>query len=154
MIKSSKPRIQRLFRMTAPLHIAHKFLNAHIDKKLKEKLGIKRRTVTLVQGDSVKVVSGSHKGKEGKVVLLNARKGRVAVDSISSKTMRGKESHPMIGVGNVSITDLNLADKWRAEKLKVKQRAPAKEAPAEKREEKASPPKAAEAEAETVMENK
>jgi large subunit ribosomal protein L24 len=154
LIKSSKPRIQRLFRMTAPLHIARRFLNAHIDKKLKEKLGIKRRTVTVVQGDSVKVVSGSHKGQEGKVVLLNVKKGRVAIDSISSKTMRGKESHPMIGVGNLSITELNLADKWRAEKLKVKQHAPSKQAIAAKGEGAALPPKAVGAGSATAMEDK
>ena len=124
MIKSSKPRMQKSFRRQAPLHLRRKFLNAHIDKKLKEKMKIERRSVVVVEGDTVMVKDGSHKGKEGKVVLLDSKRGRVAIDSIARKSARGKESHPLISASSVYITELNLMDKRRAAKLKVKAALP------------------------------
>jgi large subunit ribosomal protein L24 len=119
MIKSGKPRKQRLFRFQAPLHLRQHFVSSRIDKKVKEKLSLKRRSIPVIVGDSVKVLAGANKGKEGKVVSVSLRKGKINIDSIKRKDSKGKEHTLAISPSNVCITDLNLSDKYRAAKLKV-----------------------------------
>lgn len=135
MISSSQPRRQRLYRFTAPMHQRQHFVNAHLDKSLRTKLGIKKRAVRLVKGDTVKVMSGSKRGTTGKVSSVDLRRCRIRISSLNRKTAKGKEIGVFISPSNVYITELNLEDRVRAERLKLKQQKPAKkEEP--KREEK------------------
>ncbi len=120
MIKSSKPRKQRKFRYTAPLHELQHFSHAHIDKALAKRLGITRRAIQVSKGDTVKVMSGKNKGKTGKVLTVNMRKGFLYIDSLKKKNAKGKEFDVPIRVNNAYIMDLNLSDKIRAAKLKLK----------------------------------
>jgi large subunit ribosomal protein L24 len=119
MIKSSKPRYQRFFRFNAPMHVKQHFVHAHIDKALRSKLKISARSVQISKGDTVKVMSGAKRGTSGKVTAVNMRTGRVAIDSLSRKNARGKESPRSVHVSSIYITELNLSDKWRAGKLKL-----------------------------------
>lgn len=119
MITSSKPKKQRHFRYNAPMHIKQHFMHAHVDKSLKTKLSIKKRSIQISKGDTVKVMSGGNKGKSGKVTLVNMRKGLVYIDSLKKKTTKGKEYSVGINSSNVYITDLNLTDKVRAAKLNL-----------------------------------
>ncbi len=120
MIASSKPKVQRRFRDNAPMHVKQKFAHAHIDKALAKKLKIKRRSMQLSKGDTVKVVRGQKKGSNGKVTKVDLRKGFIYVDGLTKKNARGKEFNIPIKVNNVYITDLNLSDKIRAAKLNMK----------------------------------
>ncbi len=129
MIISSQPRAQRRFRFTAHMQQRQHFLHAHIDKALRSKLGINRRAVQIAKGDTVKVVSGSKRGSAGKVTAVDLRSGRIAIDSLTKKTARGKEFSVTISANNVYITDLNLSDKRRAARLHLAQ-AKAQPAPA------------------------
>ncbi len=126
MIKSSKPRRQRLFRYTAPMHERQKFVHAHIDKQLREKLKLKNRTIQLSKGDTVKVMAGSNKGTAGKVTAINLKSGRIYIDTIKRKNAKGKESGVPINSSNVYITDIDLSDKIRAAKLNLKQQPKSK----------------------------
>ena len=119
MISSSKPREQRKFRYSAPMHMRQHFMHAHIDKALKTKLKISKRAIQICKGDTVKVMSGSNFGKSGKIIKVDMRKGFVYLDTIKRKTMKGKEYDVPISCSNVYITDLNLTDKVRASILKV-----------------------------------
>ena len=119
MIESSKPRKQRHFRFNAPMHSRQHFVHAHIDKELREKLGMKRRAIQISRGDTVKVMSGSKRGTTGKVTKVDLRTGRIFIDSMMKKNARGKEHGVGISTSNVYITALNLTDKVRAAKLKV-----------------------------------
>ena len=94
-------------------------MHAHVDKSLKTKLSIKKRSIQISKGDTVKVMSGGNKGKSGKVTLVNMRKGLVYIDSLKKKTTKGKEYSVGINSSNVYITDLNLTDKVRAAKLNL-----------------------------------
>ena len=120
MIKSSKPRKQRRFRFNAPLHELQHFSHSHVDKSLAKKLGITKRAVQVSKGDTVKVMSGKNKGKTGKVLRVDMRKGFLFIDSMKKKNAKGKEFDIPIRINNVYITDLNLSDKVRAGKLKLK----------------------------------
>lgn len=117
---SSKPRKQRFFRYNADMHLRQHFVNAHIDKQLQQKLGIKKRSIQISKGDTVKVMAGSSKGKTGKVTKVDMRKNTLLIDSVKKKNARGKEYYIQISTSNVYITDLNLNDKRRAAKLHVK----------------------------------
>ncbi len=116
---SSKPRKQRYLRFNAGMHIRQHFSHAHVSKEAKAKLGLKRRTVQIRRGDTVKVMAGSFKGKNGKVNLVNMKKGVLYIDGISRKNAKGKELQIPIRISNVYITDLDLGDKYRKEKLGV-----------------------------------
>lgn len=143
MIQSSKPRYQRRFRFNAPMHVRQHFLHAHIDKGVRSKLKISKRSIQIARGDTVKVMTGEQKGKTGKVTHVNLRSGRITIDSLSRKSMKGKEVALQIAVSNVYITELNLSDKIRAGKLKlapIPQAAPKKEEkPKEEKKEEAKP---------------
>jgi large subunit ribosomal protein L24 len=134
MIKSSKPREQRRFRFNAPMHELQHFSHSHIDKALAKKLGITKRAVQVSKGDTVKVMSGKSRGKTGKVVRVNMRKGFLYIDSLKKKNAKGKEFDIPIRISNAYITDLNLSDKIRAGKLKLKVtvQKPAAATPSEK----------------------
>jgi large subunit ribosomal protein L24 len=125
MIASSKPKKQRKFRYNAPMHMRQRFVNAHVSKELKEKLGIAKRSIEIRKGDSVKVVSGGQKGKSGKVSKVSIRRGFVYIDGIVRKTAKGKEIMIPIRSSNLYITDIDLSDKYRKESIesykKVKQ---------------------------------
>ena len=120
MIKSSKPRKQRRFRFKAPLHELQHFSHSHVDKSLAKKLGITKRAVQVSKGDTIKIMSGKNRGKTGKVLRVDMRKGFLFIDSMKKKNSRGKEFDIPIRINNVYITDLNLSDKVRAGKLKLK----------------------------------
>jgi large subunit ribosomal protein L24 len=114
-MESSKPRKQRKFRFNAPLHVRHKFVNAHISKELKEKMKIKARSIEVRRGDTVKVMSGAQKGKSGKVSRVDLKKGFVYIEGIVRKNSKGKEIMIPIRASNLYITDLDLSDKYRKE---------------------------------------
>jgi large subunit ribosomal protein L24 len=117
MIKSSKPRKQRKFRYNAPMHIRQNFVNAHIAKELISKLGIRRRSIEVRKGDTVKVMAGSRKGASGKVLSVDLGRGTIAVDGIVKKNAKGKELTIPISASSVYITDLDLSDKLRKAKV-------------------------------------
>ena len=123
MMSSSKPRKQRFFRYNAPMHVRQHFVHVHLDRQLREKLSLKKRAVQISRGDTVKVMSGSKRGTTGKVVRVSLSTGRVFIDSLMKKNAKGKEFNVPISSSNVYITELNLADGRRADRLKLKQEA-------------------------------
>lgn len=136
-MKSAKPRKQRFFRFNAPLHLRQHFINAHLDKPLRAKIG--RRAIRVAKGDTVKVMAGSKKGASGKVSTVDLRRGRITITSLTRKNAKGKEIPIQIKPSNVYITDLNLEDKIRAQRLKQERKPaaatpkpPAEKQPAEK----------------------
>ncbi len=117
MIKSSQPRKERKFRFNAPLHERQKFMHAHVSDELAKKLGIKSRSISLRKGDTVKVQSGSHRGKSGKVSMVNLRTGRIFIEGINRKDAKGKELPLPIYSSNVYLMDIDLTDKTRVAKI-------------------------------------
>jgi large subunit ribosomal protein L24 len=117
MIRSGKPRKQRRFRFTAPMHVRQKFVHVRVAKELAAKLAIKRRSVAVRRGDTVRVMSGSSRGKTGKVLSVDLRKGAVFIDGISRKNAKGKELQIPIKASNVYAIDLDLGDKLREARL-------------------------------------
>lgn len=119
MIKSSKSRMQRLFRYnTSSLHQRQHFVHSHVEKSLREKMKISA-SIRISKGDTIKVVSGSKRGTTGKVIEVDLKSGKIFIDSISKKTAKGKEYHIPISPSNVYITDLNTSDKRRMARMRL-----------------------------------
>ena len=62
---STQPRKQRKYRAKAPLHVIKRFLSANLSKDLRKKYG--KRNLTLRKGDTVKVMRGKFRKKQGKI---------------------------------------------------------------------------------------
>jgi large subunit ribosomal protein L24 len=58
-----------------------------------------RRKMHLRKGDSVRVVSGGHKGKEGKILSVNAESNRVIIENVNviKKTQKPTQANPKGG---------------------------------------------------------
>ncbi len=63
-------------------------------------------------GDQVKVIAGNHKGQEGRVLEVNAVKGRVIVEGVNviKKAIRKSEENPDGGIveqdGPIAISNV------------------------------------------------
>jgi large subunit ribosomal protein L24 len=89
MIDSKQPRKKRKFAYTAPLHLARGFVSAHLSKELREKL--KKRSVVLKKGFTVKISRGSKKGVSAKVVKVDLGARRIFLEGMIKKKQGGKE---------------------------------------------------------------
>ncbi len=108
---SSQPRKQRKSRYQAKLHTRNKFLGAMLSDDLKEKHKINALPVR--KDDTVKVLRGDHKGKEGKVTAVNLNKMTIIVDGVTVTKSDGTEVPRPIHPSNVMITKLELKDERR-----------------------------------------
>ena len=115
---SSKPKKQRKYAAQAPLHIKGKMLAAHLSKELKEKHA--KRSLRVIKGDKVKVMTGGFKGKTGLVEKVYVKTQKIEIAGVEYTKRDGSKSKYPINVTNVMITDLNLNDKRRKEKLSKK----------------------------------
>jgi len=112
---SIKPRKQRRELFNAPLHKKRKWVGAHLEENLLLKYD--KRAVTVVKGDTVKVMRGSFRGHEDKIVKVNIKKQSIEIEGITMSKADGNKIAKPIHPSNVMITKLNLTDKWRRQKL-------------------------------------
>lgn len=116
---SVQPRKQRKYQANAPLHIKRKMLQAHLSKDLREKHG--RRAIRVKKGDKVKVMIGSFRGKIGAVERVDTKNCKVFINKIEYTKKDGAKTMYPIHISNVLITELNLDDKRRKEKMAKKE---------------------------------
>lgn len=115
-IKSKQPRKQRKARFNAPLHIRHKFMSAPLSGELRDKYG--RRSFPVRKGDTVKIMRGDDKGKEGKVRSINLKEEKITIEGIVIAKSDISEVPRPIRPSNVVITKLELKDKMRENALR------------------------------------
>ena len=112
---SMKPRKQRKELYNAPLHKRRKWVSAHLEENLLLKYD--KRAITVVKGDTVRVIRGSFRGHEDKVAKVNVKKRNIEIEGITMSKADGNKIAKPIPSSNVTITKLNLTDKWRRKKL-------------------------------------
>jgi len=115
---SVQPRKQRKYRINAPLHIKHKFLSANLSKPLREKYG--KRNLPLRKGDEVLVMRGAFKKKKAKVVSVDLKNTRVALESMQRTKKDGSKVNVFFHPSVLQIQTLNLDDKQRVTALNRK----------------------------------
>lgn len=108
---SKKPKKQRKYRANAPLHTRNKLLGTHLSPELKKKYG--KRAVTVVEGDSVKILRGSFKGKETKVERVDMRSLKIYLIGVERTKKDGSKVAVPTNPSNVMITNLKLEDAKR-----------------------------------------
>lgn len=116
---SKKPRKQRKYRYKAPLHIKRKFLTVNLTKDLREKHGTRNTPVR--KGDTVRILRGKYKDKEGKIDYVFPKKGIVYIEGFEKPKGEGSKVREPFQPSNLQIVNLNLSDKIRKKKLTIKE---------------------------------
>ena len=116
--KSEKPRKQRKFLYTAPIHLRRKLMSVHLSKELREKY--KRRSMPVRKGDEVEVMSGKFKKQKGKISKINLKKYQVFIEGVTVKRTDRTERQKPIHPSKVKLINLNLDDKRRVKLLERK----------------------------------
>jgi len=105
-----------------------KQLGSALSKDLHKKYG--KRSVRVIEGDSVTILRGEFKGVDGKVAEVSTAKNSVAIEGVKKEKTKGDKFDVFIHTSNLVITSLNTDDKWRMAKLEGKDpRKQPKEAP-------------------------
>jgi large subunit ribosomal protein L24 len=111
-----QPRKQRKRNRTAPLHERHKDLHAPLSDDLREEYG--RRNARVNTGDTVEVMRGDHAGTEGEVIDVDLKQGVVHVEEVTVEKADGEEVPRPLDASNVRLTDLDLEDDRREQRLR------------------------------------
>lgn len=115
---SKKPRKQRGYRLSAPLHTKHKFVQSHLSRELRKKHG--KRSIGLRKGDKVKIMLGQFRKHEGKIEIIDLKKARVFVNGVELTKRDGTKRMLALHPSNLMVTELNLEDKLRQKILERK----------------------------------
>ncbi len=108
---SKQPRKQRKYLANAPLHIKKKFVSANLSKELRKKH--ETRNIPVRKGDTIRIMKGKFKKKQGKILEVSLRKGRVAVEGVQAKKQDGSKVNIFIRPSIIQIIELNLEDQKR-----------------------------------------
>lgn len=116
---SVQPRKQRKYNYNAPLHVKNDLLSVNLSKELRKAYGT--RNIRVRSGDKVKILRGNHKGKQGKVDTVDVKKIKVYVTGVETQKREGSKVKVPINPSNLQITELNLADKKRKQRISAKE---------------------------------
>ena len=134
--KGSKlSRKQRKYVANMPLHLKKKLISVNLSKELRKKQG--KRNVSVRKNDTVKIMRGKFKKKQGKVLEVRLKTGKIIVEGIQTKKMDGSKVNVPMRASNLQIVELDFTDKRRFETATEKRLAKA----SPKTEEKEKPKK-------------
>lgn len=108
---STKPNKQRKYVYNAPSHIRGKLMASPLSKELRKKFST--RSVRIRTGDTVKILRGQFKGKEGKVERVDLGRLRINVEKVEIIKKDGNKVAYPIHPSNVMIIEANTEDKRR-----------------------------------------
>ncbi|PSP99612.1 50S ribosomal protein L24 [Halobacteriales archaeon QS_5_70_17] len=112
---SEQPRKQRNQRENAPLHDRQKQVRATLTGDLREEYG--QRSVRVNAGDTVEVLRGDHAGTEAEVLEVDLTDAVVYVEDVVVEAADGEEVPRRLDASNLRVTDLNLDDERREQRL-------------------------------------
>ena len=115
-MKPTKMRNKQIYYAT--MQISSSQLSGMLSKNLRKKYG--KRSVRIVEGDSVKVIRGEFNGVDGKVTKVSASNGGLTIEGVKKEKLKGEKYDVFIHTSNIEITGLNTDDKWRINKLEGK----------------------------------
>ena len=109
--ESKQPRKQRKYLHNLPLHLKQKLMASTLDKDLRKKFGI--RNIEVRKGDEVYIMRGKFKKRIGKIVNVDLKNTRIAVENIQNTKRDGNKVNVWFHPSNVKIKVLNTDDKMR-----------------------------------------
>ena len=99
-------------------NVRNKQVGTTLSKQLRQKYH--RRSIRIVNGDTVKILRGEYKGIDGKVTKISLEKNSIAVEGVQREKLKGGKIDLYIHSSNAVITALNTEDNWRIKKLEHK----------------------------------
>ena len=115
-MKQTKMRNNLIYK--ASYQTRSKQLGSALSKDLQKKYG--KRSVRVIEGDSITIARGEFKGVDGKVANVSADKNSVAVEGVKKEKTKGDKFDVYIHTSNLVVTSLNTDDKRRMSKLEGK----------------------------------
>lgn len=115
--RSIQPRRQRKALYTAHTAERRRRMSVALSRELRQRYG--RRQVPLRKGDTVRILSGSFRGREERVAKVSRRSYSVTLDNVTGKTGDQKLKPLPIRLSHLLLIRLNLSDPWRRRMLKV-----------------------------------
>jgi len=115
-MKPTKMRNLQIYNPT--FHTKSKQLGSQLSDDLRKKYG--KKSVRVVEGDSIKIVRGEFKGVDGKISKISTEKNSVAVEGVKKEKTKGEKFDVYIHTSNLLVTALNTEDKWRILRLEGK----------------------------------
>jgi large subunit ribosomal protein L24 len=112
---SEQPSKQRTAKERAPLHERHKQVRATLSEDLREQYDT--RSVRVNAGDTVEILRGDFAGEKGEVMAVDLKDVSVTVEGVTVETSDGEEVARPIDASNLRVTDLDLDDSVRRERL-------------------------------------
>lgn len=112
------PRRQRRALYTATTFERRRRMTVQLSRELRRRFH--RRSVALRKGDTVRVLSGSYKGREERVAKIDRRGYAVSLDNVTLKAADEKMKPLGLRPGHLVITRLNLSDSWRRRALRIR----------------------------------
>ena len=119
-ISSTQPRKQRKYVANAPLHIKRKLLSVNLSKELRKKHG--RRNIPVRKNDIVKIMKGKFKKKQGKVLIVKTKTGKIYIEGMQVKKQEGSKVNVPFRAPNLQIVELYLDDVRRMSKKKTEEK--------------------------------
>ncbi|MCL4399177.1 50S ribosomal protein L24 [Candidatus Parvarchaeota archaeon] len=113
---SITPKKQRNSRLNAPLHIKRRMLSAHLSKELRKQYNV--RNIPVHKGDTVIIMRGRFRGTIGKIEKVYTKQLTVSVDNAKAVTKKGNKVPFKIRPSALMISELDLSDGVRAEKIR------------------------------------
>jgi len=118
---SIQPRTQRKQAANAPLHVKRILASSHLSAELHDKAkGRLPRALPVRKGDTVRVMRGGFRGREGKVVSVDRVHGTVVVEGITIEKVDEKKVARPLHASNLLIIRMDDTDAWRRRKLEEK----------------------------------
>ena len=115
-MKATKMRNKQIYYAT--MSTASSQLSSHLSKNLRKKYG--KKTIRVLEGDSVRVIRGEFNGVDGKVTKVSGANGGLTIEGVKKEKLKGEKYDVFIQTSNIEITALNTDDKWRINKLEGK----------------------------------
>jgi len=117
---SSSRRKSRKTHFSAPSSVRRKIMSASLSKELRDKYNT--RSIPIRKDDEVRIVRGSNKSRDGKVLRVYRKRWVIHIERINKEKVNGSTVPIGIHPSNVVITKLKI-NKDRRNLLERKDRA-------------------------------
>jgi large subunit ribosomal protein L24 len=92
-------------------HKRDKFLGANLSENLRQQHN--RRSMRVINGDTVKILRGEYVGIEGKVEKVNTERSTLSIEGVQREKIRGGNVKVQVHASNVQIISLKTDDDYR-----------------------------------------
>ncbi|ERH03683.1 MAG: LSU ribosomal protein L24P [uncultured archaeon A07HR60] len=112
---TEQPRKQRNQSRNAALHERQREVRATLTDDLRDEYG--QRNVRVNAGDTVEILRGDDAGEEAEVINVDLRSESITVEDVTVEKSDGEEVPRPLDASNLRVTELDLEDPRREQRL-------------------------------------